>query len=120
MKHAHWKEVTQSKIQSLELNRTWTMQQLPPRKKALGCKWVYRVKYHSDGTIKHFKSQLVILSNHQVEGINYTETFAPIAKMVTVCTVLTVAATKAWELHQMDVHNVFLHEEVFMKCLLVF
>ncbi|MCI38127.1 Ty1/copia-element polyprotein, partial [Trifolium medium] len=76
-------------------------------------------KYHSDGTVERFKARLVILGNHQVEGINYTETIGPVAEMVTVPTVLAVAAANAWELHQMDVHNVFLHgdlhEEVFMK-----
>ena len=102
----------QSKIQALERNRTWTMQRLPPGKKALGCKWVYRVKYHLDGTIERFKSRLVILDNHQVERINYTETFVSVAKMVTVHTVLAVVAAKAWELHQMDMHNAFLHGDL--------
>ena len=61
----------------------------------------------------------MILGNKQVEGIDYNETFALTAKMVTVRTFLAIAATKGWELHQMDVHNAFLHdeldEEVYMQ-----
>jgi len=109
----------QTEIQALEKNDTWSLQRLPPGKKALGCKWVYRIKYHSDETVERFKARLVILGNHQVEGINYTETFAPVAKLVIVHSVLAVAAVKGWELHQMDVRNAFLlgdlNEEVFMK-----
>lgn len=92
---------------------------LPANKKALGCKWIYKIKYHSNGTTERFKPRLVILGNHQAEGIDYNETFASVAKMVTVRIVLATAAAKWWELHQMDVHNAFLHselqEEVFMK-----
>lgn len=114
-----WREAMASEIEALQNNGTWTITTLPPKKKALGCKWIYKIKYHSDGTIERFKARLVILGNHQVEGLDYTQTFAPVAKMVTVHTVLAVAAAKAWELHQMDVHNAFLHgdlqEDVYMK-----
>lgn len=62
---------------------------------------------------------MVIFGNHQVEGVDFTETFAPVAKMVTMRIFLALAAAKRWELHQMDVHNAFLHgdlqEEVYMK-----
>ena len=80
---------------------------------------MYTIKYNVDGTIEYYKARLVILGNKQVEGIDYTKTFAQVAKMVTVYTFLAVAATKNWELHQMNVHYAFLHddleEEVYMR-----
>ena len=119
MTHAGWREAMQKEISALEDNATWVMAELPPDKNALGCKWVYNIKHNSDGTVERLKARLVIFGNHQVEGIDYNETFAPVAKMVTVRAFLAVAAAKNWELHQMDVHNAFLHgdldEEVYMK-----
>jgi hypothetical protein len=119
VKYKQWRIAMQLEIQALENNNTWTIETLPRGKKLIDCKWVYKIKYHSDGSIERYKARLVILGNKQVEVLNYNETFAPVAKMVTVRTILAVAAARNWELHQMDVHNAFLHgdleEEIYMK-----
>jgi len=80
VKYARWREAMQREIQALETNGTWVIEDKPTNKKALGCKWVYKIKYNSDGTMERYKAWLVILGNHQVEGIDYIETFAPVAK----------------------------------------
>ena len=109
----------QQEIQALENNGTWEISDLSPDKKALGCKWVFKIEYNSDGTAECHKAWLVIFCNHQVEGVDFTETFTPMAKMVSVKVFLVVVTAKQWELHQMDIHNAFLHgdlrEEVYMK-----
>lgn len=115
----NWCDAMRKEIDALEKNGTWVLEDLPHGKKAIGCKWVYKIKYNSDGTIERYKARLVILGNNQVAGIDYNETFAPVAKMVSVRVFLAVAVIRNWELHQMDVHNAFLHgdldEEVYMK-----
>lgn len=119
MKDERWGVAVDTEITSLEGANTWTLEDLPPGKKALGCKWIFTIKYKSDGTIERYKARLVVLGNHQEEGIDYTETFAPVARMTTVRLFLDIAAKENHEVHQMDVHNAFLHgdleEEVYMK-----
>jgi hypothetical protein len=77
------------------------------------------VKLKSDGSLDRYKARLVALGNKQEYGIDYEETFTPVAKMTTVRTIPAIAASKAWALHQMDVKNTFLHgdlmEEIYMK-----
>ena len=70
MKDPRWQEAMRNEIHALENNQTWTVMSLPAGKKALGCRWVYKIKRKSDGMIERFKARLVILGNHQVEGID--------------------------------------------------
>ena len=106
-------------IAAFELNNTWSITSLPLGKIPIGCKWVYRIKYHSNGSIERYKARLVANGYNQKEGLDYIETFSPMAKSVSERIVLSLAAVKGWKLHQMDVNNVFLHgdldEEVYMS-----
>ena len=100
-------------------NHTWDVVLLPPGKKAMGCKWFYTKKHHSDGTLERYKSQLVTRDFTQSYGIDYFETFAPMEKMETVRILLALAAHFQWTICQFDVKNAFLHsdlrEEVYMQ-----
>ena len=114
-----WRAAMDKEIAALELTNTWSLTPLPPSKIPIGCKWVFRTKYKSDGSIERHKARLVAKGYTQREGLDYTNTFSPVAKSVSVRIVLSLAAVKGWALHQMDVNNAFLHgdldEEVYMS-----
>ena len=114
-----WKTATDEEMKSLQKNETWELVDHPAGKKPVGCRWVYTVKYKADGTIKCFKARLVTKGYTQTYGIDYTNTFAPVAKINTVRVLLSLAANLDWPLKQFDVKNVFLHgelmEEVYME-----
>uniref|UniRef100_A0A2N9HCN5 Integrase catalytic domain-containing protein n=1 Tax=Fagus sylvatica TaxID=28930 RepID=A0A2N9HCN5_FAGSY len=92
---------------------------LPAGKFAIGYKWVYKIKTRSDGTVDRYKACLVAKGFTQEYGIDYEETFAPVARLSSVRTLITVSASRHWPLFQMDVKNTFLNgeltEEVYMQ-----
>jgi len=107
---AKWCKAMDVELRALEGNKTWEITLLPPSKRAIGCKWIYRTKFHSDGSVDKCKARLVALGCRQKFGVDYWETFAPVAKMTTVRTLLAVAAIHQWPLHQMNVSNSFFME----------
>jgi hypothetical protein len=113
--HAPWDKAMDEEMAALDANRTWELVPLPEGKKAIGCKWVYKVKHNSDGSISRYKARLVAKIYAQTHGIDYEETFAHVAKMATMRVVIAVAASRGWLLHQMDVKNALLHGELQEK-----
>lgn len=114
-----WVDAMQKEIQALEANGTWEIVPLPPGVVPIGCKWVYKIKYASDGSVERFKARLVAKGYNQKAGIDFHDTFSPVVKHVTVRTVISMAAIHNWPLFQMDVYNAFLQgdlfEEVYME-----
>ncbi|NBX97749.1 hypothetical protein EBQ81_02685, partial [bacterium] len=115
----HWIKATEEEYTSIMENGTWTLVQLPAGRKAVGCKWVYKKKRDAAGNIKRWKARLVAKGYSQVEGLDFTETFAPVAKFTSIRILLSLAAANNWECHHMDVKTAFLNgdleEEIFME-----
>lgn len=108
IKDSRWIEARKSEIQAVEDNCTWIAVHLSPGKRDIGCKWVYKIKYKATREVERFKARLVAKGYNQKEGLHYQETFSPVVKMVSVRTMISMAALQKWDIHQMDVYNAFL------------
>lgn len=118
VQHDCWKQAIQEELGALEKNHTWDLVDCPHLSQT---NWVQvdLLKLKPDGTLDRHKVRLVALGNKQEFGIDYEETFAPVAKLTTVRLILAIAASQSWPLYQMDVKNSFLHgdlkEEVYTR-----
>jgi hypothetical protein len=92
---------------------------LSPRVRPITCKWVYKVKIRSDGSLERYKARLVARGFQQEHDRDYDETFAPVAHMTTIRTLLVVASVRGWSISQLDVKNIFLNgelrEDIYMR-----
>jgi transposase InsO family protein len=104
-----WRQAMDEEYESLTKNCTWQLVPLPRGRKAIGNKWVFKIKYHADGTVERYKARLVAKGYAQTQGIDYNETFAPVAKFTTIRSILAIAAMEDLEVHQMDVKTAFLN-----------
>lgn len=107
-----WNEAVLEEISALNKNRTWTLVDKPQNVKIINCKWVFRIKKDSTGNVFKYKARLVAKGFMQKEGFDYSETYAPVARLTTVRTLLAVANYKNLIVQQMDVKSAFLHGEI--------
>lgn len=119
LKNKHWKLAMDKEFEALVHNKTWHL--VPPQKgvNIIDCKWVYKVKRKTDGSIDRYKARLVAKGFKQRYSIDYEDTFSPIVKAATIRLVLSLAVSQGWSLRQLDVQNAFLHgfleEDVYMR-----
>jgi len=113
-----WRSAMQAEFDALHNNNTWDLVIRSSAQNLVGCKWVFRIKRNPNGSTDRYKARLVAKGFHQRPGYDFTETFSPVVKPVTVRIVLTLAVRQGWSIRQFDVNNAFLQgtlkEEVFM------
>uniref|UniRef100_A0A2N9EK04 Reverse transcriptase Ty1/copia-type domain-containing protein n=1 Tax=Fagus sylvatica TaxID=28930 RepID=A0A2N9EK04_FAGSY len=113
-----WRVAMASEFEALQQQHTWSLVPPSPSQNIVGCRWVYKIKRATDGSVSRYKARLVAKGFHQQAGVDYAETFSPVVKPPTVRIILSLAAQNRWNLRQLDVSNAFLHgflkETVYM------
>ena len=115
----HWQQAMDDEIASLAANDTWTLEEAPPSVRIIPVKWVFKTKRNVDGNVERYKARLVAKGFRQLEGVDFTEVFAPVSKHATLRALLARVAHHDMELHQLDIKTAFLNgeleEEVYVE-----
>ena len=115
----NWTKAMEEEMESMRSNQVWELVDLPKGCKAIGNKWVLKIKHKADGTIDKYKARLVAKGYTQQEGIDYEETFSHVVRFTSIRLILAIVASMDLELHQMDVKTTFLNgdleEEIYMQ-----
>jgi hypothetical protein len=113
-----WREAMMTEMNSIQVNKTWELSAPRSGHKAIGLKWVFKVKKDPDGNITKYKARLVARGYAQREGVDFDEVFAPVARIETIRLLIALAAQQGWQVHHMDVKSAFLNgdlrEEVYV------
>nr|GEU73882.1 cysteine-rich RLK (receptor-like protein kinase) 8 [Tanacetum cinerariifolium] len=112
MAKEEWRVAMQEDLSAIQRNQTWELVDLPNGKNLITLKWIFKTKFLADGSIQKHKARLVVRGFTQQKGIDYEETFSPVARFETVRIILAVATQEQWKIHQFDVKLTFLNEEL--------
>ena len=114
-----WMVAMKEELHMVEKNKTWQLVDKPQDRKVIGVKWVFRIKLNVDGSINKYKARLGVKGYAQIFGMDYSDTFAPVARLDTIRLLLAIAAQKGWKVYQLDVKsaflNGFLQEEIYVE-----
>uniref|UniRef100_H3H7L6 CCHC-type domain-containing protein n=1 Tax=Phytophthora ramorum TaxID=164328 RepID=H3H7L6_PHYRM len=105
----HWRKAIRAELKSMRLRGVFRAAKLPSGQRAIGTKWVFKIKRKADGSIEKYKARLVAKGFKQKYGIDYTETFSPVVKYVTLRMIIAIAKYFGWPLNQLDVVTAFLY-----------
>jgi hypothetical protein len=113
-----WADAMTEEYQSIMKNKVWEIVPRPKNKDVVSSRWLFKIKHVADGSIEKYKARFVTRGFSQKEGIDYEETFPPVARYTSIRTIIALAAKMKWKLHQMDVKIAFLNgvieEEVYI------
>ncbi|KAL0406053.1 UNVERIFIED_CONTAM: Retrovirus-related Pol polyprotein from transposon RE2 [Sesamum latifolium] len=105
-------------LRALDKNGIWELTSLPPTKKSIRSRWVFKLKFNPDESIDKYKARLVAKGHNQIEGVDYFDSFSPVAMFVIVRVFMPIAASKFWPLFRLGINNAFLYgyldEEVYI------
>jgi hypothetical protein len=105
----HWRAAMEQEYAALVGNNTWDLVPRPPHSNVVTGKWIFKHKFNADGSLEQYKARWVLRGFTQRPGIDFSETFSPVVKPATVRTVLSLALSRGWPMHQLDVNKAFLH-----------
>ncbi|KAG8484431.1 hypothetical protein CXB51_022868 [Gossypium anomalum] len=118
LQHPAWSAAAHAEYAALLANHTWDIVPLPTGRRAVGCKWIFKLKRNAGGSIARYKGRLVVKGYLQEAGVDFQETFSPVVKPTTIRVVLALAVSMGWSLRQVDINNAFLNgdlqEEIYM------
>lgn len=118
-KNERWIAALKEELFMIEKNKTWILVKRPKNRRVVGVKWVYRTKLNADGSVNKNKARLVVKGYSQVSGVDYSDTYAPVARLGTIRLLLAVAAQMNWKVNQLDVKSAFLNgvlqEEIYVE-----
>ncbi|KAL0345470.1 UNVERIFIED_CONTAM: Retrovirus-related Pol polyprotein from transposon RE2 [Sesamum radiatum] len=112
VKSEKWRRAMGAEIEAIQKNNTWELIELPKGAKKVGVKWIYKTKFNEIEEVDKYKARLVVKGYSQQYGVDYTEVFAPVARIETIQLVVALAAQREWTIYQLDVKSAFLHGEL--------